>query len=219
MSRVETVERCSQCGREKSADLPFCPWCGAANHPQEQGVCPKCQAAISPADEFCQQCGAPLRVPKAAVFAAETPATPTTAPKQSSRLVWALVIAGLVFLIFLLVYLSSNSQPEPVATPTPLSSAITSKGVIQVGKPAYADGRSLGGGPLATRMYIPVWEDAPGTIVKCHVHHGGSVSVAAVRWVEAEQQYYFRIEAEGCEGWVVELLIGDSAQPAVGERL
>jgi len=133
--------------------------------------------------------------------------------------VWALVIAGLIFLIFLVLYLSSSSQPEPVATPTPLSSAITSKGVIQVGKPAYADGRSLGGGPLGTRMYIPVWEDAPGTIVKCHVYHGAPVAVTAVRWVEAEQQYYFRIETEGCEGWVVELLIGDAARPAVGDRL
>ncbi len=221
---IRTVRaRCEECGWEKQPGDAYCTHCGAPGALVGAAACSQCGGVLEPGDKHCGHCGAPNVV----TMEATAPSTPTnsvpaSSGKESASLRWTLLALLMVVLIgAVAVYVTKSRQAPPAPTPTPMLLVTTSKGVIEVGKPAYADGRSLGSEEPATVLFIPVLDEPAGAQRVCNLPHGAAVQVTAVQWVEAVQSHYFQIVAESCPagGWVMELYLGDTAKPAVGAGL
>jgi len=80
----------------------------------------------------------------------------------------------------------------------------TSKGEFQVPGRAYLDGSAPESRPPVIAMLIPLLQSATSTAAVCQVEHGTQVNLLEVQRDVEKKQYYFRVRAPKCDGWVPE---------------
>jgi hypothetical protein len=93
----------------------------------------------------------------------------------------------------------------------------TSKGEFQVPGRAFLDGSQPRSQPPATTMIIPLLQSATSTAPVCRVEHGTEVNLLEVQRDVEKKQYYFRVRAPKCDGWVPETALSTKkVAPIVG---
>jgi hypothetical protein len=80
----------------------------------------------------------------------------------------------------------------------------TSKGDFLVPGRAFLDGRQPRSQPPVTAMTITLLQSATSTAPVCRVEHGTEVDLLEVQRDVEKKQYYFRVRAPKCDGWVPE---------------
>jgi hypothetical protein len=129
------MPQCPHCQAPYESGQRYCSVCGSfLLHPEEGDTfCPQCGVRVSPRQEFCHECDAPLKgeaaaaeAPAAAAPAAPAPEPPRAAPASAAPAAkmqpWVLgvMIGGGVIIIILLVLLFSrgtSTPPEHKAAP------------------------------------------------------------------------------------------------------
>jgi Double zinc ribbon len=128
------MPQCPHCQAEYEVGQRYCSICGSfLMHPEEGDTfCPQCGVRVSPRQEFCHECDAPLK--GATLQAAKAPTegptaepTPERAPTATTEGLpsWVLgVLAGTgIIIIILLILLFSRSGPAP-APPAAVPQAV-----------------------------------------------------------------------------------------------
>lgn len=125
------MSQCPHCQTPYDKGQRYCSVCGSfLLHPEEGDTfCPQCGVRVSPRQEYCHECDAPLKGEALAVAAAlgeaapTEPAsepTPTSAPKgMPPWIMGALIGAGIIVIILLILLFSRTSPPPapPAAVP------------------------------------------------------------------------------------------------------
>jgi hypothetical protein len=139
------MPQCPHCQVPYEAGQRYCNTCGSFLMHPEQGdtFCPQCGVRVSPRQEFCHECDAPLKGPLAAPEALGTAAgtaapAPAAAPAKippSGMPSWLLgVLAGagiLVIILLILLFTRGTTKPPPpvpaskVEAPAPAQPAVT----------------------------------------------------------------------------------------------
>lgn len=130
------MPQCPHCQKPYEHGQRYCSTCGSfLLHPEEGDTfCPQCGVRVSPRQEFCHECDAPLKGAKAAleVLGPETelgapaappspaPATPSGTP---SWLIGLLVGTGIVIIVLLFLLFSRGTTPPPATAPAPKAEA------------------------------------------------------------------------------------------------
>jgi hypothetical protein len=85
---------------------------------------------------------------------------------------------------------------------------------------AFLDGSQPKSRPPVTAMTITLLQSATSTAPVCRVEHGTEVDLLEVQRDVEKKQYYFRVRAPKCDGWVLEtaLSTGKIAPIAGGGR-
>ncbi len=130
------MPQCPHCQTEYEAGQRYCSTCGSFLLHPEQGdtFCPQCGVRVSPLQEFCHECDAPLKggkaphEPSGAVPEAEPPApepAPVRVPPSGlpSWLIGLLVGSGIVIIILLVLLFSRGTSPPPAPPPAPKAEA------------------------------------------------------------------------------------------------
>jgi hypothetical protein len=129
------MPQCPHCQTEYDKGQRYCSVCGSfLLHPEEGDTfCPQCGVRVSPRQEFCHECDAPLKgegLKKVEVAPGVAPpelaAKPTGAPASPARPTWvigALVGAGIIIIILLIVLFSRTSPPPAPSAPAPQTEA------------------------------------------------------------------------------------------------
>ncbi len=120
------MPQCPHCQTPYESGQRYCSTCGSFLLNPEEGdtFCPQCGVRVSPRQEFCHECDAPLKGAKAAfevlgpepepvippVGPSPTPAPPTGTP---SWLIGLLVGTGIVIIILLILLFSRGTTPPP----------------------------------------------------------------------------------------------------------
>ncbi len=124
------MPQCPHCQTPYDQNQRYCSVCGSfLLHPEEGDTfCPQCGVRVSPKQEFCHECDAPLQagapkptkeVPGEVPPAGPTPEGPPAAPqKLPPWVIGSLAVAGLV-IIFLLILLFSRPAPPPAPPGAP----------------------------------------------------------------------------------------------------
>ncbi len=133
------MPQCPHCQTPYEAGQRYCSTCGSFLLHPEQGdtFCPQCGVRVSPRQEFCHECDAPLKqgppaleagvpVPEAGEPApeAEAPA-PAAAPAKApptglpSWLIGVLAGAGILIIILLVLLFTRGTTTPPVTPPAP----------------------------------------------------------------------------------------------------
>ena len=126
------MPQCPHCQVPYEAGQRYCSTCGSFLLHPEQGdtFCPQCGVRVSPRQEFCHECDAPL---KGASVAPEAPAptpeaeapVPEAAPAKApptglpSWLMGLLVGAGILILILLILLFTRGTSTPPTPAPGP----------------------------------------------------------------------------------------------------
>ena len=67
-----------------------------------------------------------------------------------------------------------------------------------------------------TVALIPLLQSATSTAPVCQVEHGTEVNVLEVQRDVEKKQYYFRVRAPKCDGWVPETALATRKVPPIG---
>jgi hypothetical protein len=127
------MPQCPHCQVPYEVGQRYCSTCGSFLLHPEQGdtFCPQCGVRVSPRQEFCHECDAPLKGAPAALAAlgveSAEPAAPTpeSAPGKSppggmpSWLTGVLVGAGILIIILLILLFTRGTSTPPAPTPAP----------------------------------------------------------------------------------------------------
>jgi hypothetical protein len=130
------MPQCPHCQAPYEAGQRYCSICGSFLLHPEQGdtFCPQCDVRVSPLQEFCHECDAPLKGAPAASGALDTtlgtaaPA-PETAPAKippsgmPSWLLGVLVGAGILVIILLILLFTRGTTTPPAPAPAPKAEA------------------------------------------------------------------------------------------------
>ena len=117
------MAQCPHCKTTYEQGQRYCSVCGSfLMHPEDgDHFCPECGIRISPKQEFCHECDAPVKGPAAASKAAEPEApagAPAAAPQGMSAGVKGLLIAaGVVILLLVIILMNRTSAPPPPPVP------------------------------------------------------------------------------------------------------
>ena len=127
------MPQCPHCQTPYDKGQRYCSVCGSfLLHPEEGDTfCPQCGVRVSPRQEFCHECDAPLKEEALKVVKAvpsETP-RPAAEPGQVAApqgippwLIGSIAVAGIV-IIFLLILIFSRTSPPPAPPAAPKSEA------------------------------------------------------------------------------------------------
>jgi Double zinc ribbon len=126
------MPQCPYCQTPFEVGQRYCSTCGSFLLHPEQGdtFCPQCGVRVSPRQEFCHECDAPLKGAPAALvaFGAEPePAAPApeAPPAQippsgmPSWLIGVLVGSGILIIILLILLFTRGTSTPPAPTPAP----------------------------------------------------------------------------------------------------
>jgi hypothetical protein len=133
------MPQCPHCQVPYEVGQRYCSTCGSflLNPDQGDTFCPQCGVRVSPRQEFCHECDAPLKgsqvAPEAAGPAPETKAAspeikaavPETAPGKvtpsgmPSWLIGLLVGSGILILILLILLFTRGTSTAPAPAPAP----------------------------------------------------------------------------------------------------
>jgi hypothetical protein len=126
------MPRCPHCQAPFEAGQRYCSTCGSFLLHPEQGdtFCPQCGVRVSPRQEFCHECDAPLKgdqatpevVGTASGAAAPAPeASPAKIPPSGmpSWLMGVLVGAGILVIILLILLFTRGTSTPPTPAPAP----------------------------------------------------------------------------------------------------
>jgi len=149
------MPQCPHCQAPFEAGQRYCSTCGSFLLHPEQGdtFCPQCDVRVSPRQEFCHECDAPLKgqaAPEALGTAAKAAApAPEAAPAKipaggmPSWLMGVLVGAGiLVIILLILLFTRGTTKPLPpaqapkVEAPAPAPPAATATPAAPATQPA-----------------------------------------------------------------------------------
>ncbi|MFI5354898.1 MAG: zinc ribbon domain-containing protein, partial [Desulfobaccales bacterium] len=114
------MPQCPHCQTEYDKGQRYCSVCGSfLLHPEEGDTfCPQCGVRVSPRQEFCHECDAPLKEGLRKVEVAPGAAPPEPAPQPTvtpassalpSWVIGALAGAGIIIIILLIVLFSRTS--------------------------------------------------------------------------------------------------------------
>ncbi|MFA4903789.1 MAG: zinc ribbon domain-containing protein [Desulfobaccales bacterium] len=130
------MPQCPHCQNPYEPGQRYCSTCGSfLLHPEEGDTfCPQCGVRVSPRQEFCHECDAPLKGAQAAldVLGPEQepmlpPKAPSPAPAPSGGtptwLIGLLVGTGVVIIILLILLFSRDTSPPPAPPPVPKAEA------------------------------------------------------------------------------------------------
>ena len=128
------MPQCPHCQKPFEAGQRYCGTCGSFLLHPEQGdtFCPQCGVRVSPRQEFCHECDAPLKgdqiAPEAlgtATAAAAPEAPPAKAPPggMPSWLLGVLVGAGILVIILLILLFTRGASTPPAPAPAPKAEA------------------------------------------------------------------------------------------------
>jgi hypothetical protein len=126
------MPQCPHCQAPYESGQRYCTICGSFLLHPEQGdtFCPQCGVRVSPRQEFCHECDAPLKGAKVAmealgpepgpkeVIPQPTPAT-TPSSGTPSWLTALLVGTGIVIIFLLILLFSRGTPPPPPPPPAP----------------------------------------------------------------------------------------------------
>jgi len=124
------MPQCPHCRTEYDSGQRYCQMCGSfLLHPEVGDTfCPECGIRVSPRQEFCHECDAPLKErPVAAPAPMEQPApggpaaaAPAATPAKGSQMMVGLLVgAGIIILLLLILVFSRSDQPAPPAPQPP----------------------------------------------------------------------------------------------------
>ncbi|MBU4234373.1 MAG: zinc ribbon domain-containing protein [Proteobacteria bacterium] len=143
------MPQCPHCQVPFEAGQRYCSTCGSFLLHPEQGntFCPQCDVRVSPLQEFCHECDAPLKEAPAAPEALGTApeALPAKIPPSGmpSWLLGVLVGAGiLVIILLVLLFTRGTTKPPPpppapkVEAPAPAPPAVTATPTAPATQPA-----------------------------------------------------------------------------------
>ena len=126
------MPQCPHCQAPYEVGQRYCSTCGSFLLHPEQGdtFCPQCGVRVSPRQEFCHECDAPLKgaqaapealgpAPEAAAPAPE--AAPAKVPPTGlpSWLIGVLVGAGILIIILLILLFTRGTSTPPAPAPAP----------------------------------------------------------------------------------------------------
>jgi hypothetical protein len=130
------MPQCPHCQTPYESGQRYCSVCGSfLLHPEDGDTfCPQCGVRVSPRQEFCHECDAPLKGAQVArkVLGPEPesvipPEAPSPAPSvpagMPSWLIGLLVGTGIVIIILLILLFSRGTSPPPTPPPVPKAEA------------------------------------------------------------------------------------------------
>lgn len=133
------MPQCSHCQNPYEKGQRYCSTCGSfLLHPEEGDTfCPQCGVRVSPRQEFCHECDAPLKGAEAArqalgpePEATVPPTQPSPAPAAGggtpSWLIGLLVATGIVIVVLVVLLFGRGTTQPPAAPPAPKAAAPTS---------------------------------------------------------------------------------------------
>ncbi len=122
------MPQCPHCQTPYEAGARYCSVCGSfLLHPEEGDTfCPQCSIRVSPRQEFCHECDAPLKVeaapakapapePPPATIPPEHPAPGPPSPGMQPWVVGLLAGAGVIIIILLVLLFLRGVPPSPPA--------------------------------------------------------------------------------------------------------
>jgi uncharacterized Zn finger protein (UPF0148 family) len=126
------MPQCPHCQTPYEEGQRYCKMCGSFLLHREQGdiFCPQCGVRVSPRQEFCHECDAPIKEAEAASKVLEpepeseapspepppAPAPPTGIP---AWVIGLLVGSGIIIIILLVMLFTRGTSTPPVSTPAP----------------------------------------------------------------------------------------------------
>jgi hypothetical protein len=130
------MPQCPHCQKSYEVGQRYCSTCGSFLLHPDQGdtFCPQCGVRVSPRQEFCHECDAPLKGAPAALAAmgpepeSEAPvpgAAPVKVPPTGmpSWLIGLLVGSGILIIILLFLLFSRGTSTPPAPAPAPKAEA------------------------------------------------------------------------------------------------
>jgi hypothetical protein len=130
------MPQCPHCQTPYESGQRYCSTCGSfLLHPEEGDTfCPQCGVRVSPRQEFCHECDAPLKGAQAAIEALGPPPepvmppagpSPTPAPATGTPtwLIGLLVGTGIVIILLLVLLFSRGTTPPPPSASAPKAQA------------------------------------------------------------------------------------------------
>jgi hypothetical protein len=128
------MPQCAHCQTPYEAGERYCANCGSfLLHPDEGDTfCPKCGIRVSPRQEFCHECNAPLKGEAKEVKGPAPGAPPEARPASSGPVAgapgmqpWLIVLlaGAAVVIVFLLILLFTRGITPPGPTPTAVPKA------------------------------------------------------------------------------------------------
>ncbi len=132
------MPQCPHCQTPYEKGQRYCSVCGSfLLHPEQSDTfCPQCEVRVSPKQEFCHECDAPLKGEAAAALqaaasgeAAAAPSEPATAAPPLKKMqpwtIWLLIGAGIAIIVLLILLFTGGPPPPPpkAAIPAPAASA------------------------------------------------------------------------------------------------
>jgi hypothetical protein len=123
------MPQCPHCQTPFEEGQRYCKVCGSfLLHPEEGDTfCPQCGIRVSPRQEFCHECDAPLKggaapptsgpAPEAGPPEASPGPPPPPVQKPQTWLIGGLVGAGVVIIVLLVLLFTRGTAPPPALTP------------------------------------------------------------------------------------------------------